>query len=314
MSEQPDQIARLLRNAGSRQQPGEFLVAAARKQAKEEWQLLIARKKRRRLQYFSLAASVVLGVVFWLSSGVTPEFDVELVQGNNVFVDDQALSERMLKLRPGTQMRAEAPVRIVALKNVDLRLAKNTQVEWLAADRLFVRSGSLYVDTHGEENFHVETHQASIRDIGTRYLVTVVGEKVQVAVREGKTEVSGGNRQVSLVGDGVQSQMVNLDQPAWKVVDEPASHSRWQWITQLSPDYENLIGQDLLMQLSRDAGKRLIFASPGVKAAVANLHRETGSFDGIRPELVLRAIVEGSDMELVETDSELIIGFADVGY
>ena len=93
------------------------------------------------------------------------------------------------------------------------------------------------------------------------------------------------------------------------VTSEAASNGRWNWIFEVAASYPDKTVRDLLEYVSADLGKRLIFESRGVEAATVNLRMATGSLRGIGPAKALQAIVESSGLRLVETESEVRIGF-----
>jgi hypothetical protein len=185
----------------------------------------------------------------------------------------------------------------------------DTHIRWLGPRHVHLVSGSLYVDTHGTSTFDVDTDQGRVRDVGTRYLVQADTGTTSVVVREGEVEVETKQSSVTARGDGVTAQVVGVAGLGLSVKDEPASSQRWAWILEVAPDYPEAGVRVLLDRICADLGKRLVFESPGVEAAVANLSLSTGSLSGTDPELALEALVRSSGLGFTQNSTEVRLRF-----
>ena len=311
MTEDHDEVEALLREAGPLPQPSDDLVQAVKTASREAWQTTVVRHRaqRRRWVGMSAAAGLVLAIALGFYTADDVQFNVNIVQATGIRVDDEPREPGQAILTSGSKMLTTASARLVARNDVDLRLKATTTINWLAPNHVYLESGALYVDTHGNAAFHVDTREGTIRDIGTRYLVSVGANSVGLAVREGEAEVIAELQTLVVRGDGVNAQVATLSRGDVIVTNEAASDDRWNWIFEVPANYPDKTIRELLEYVSADLGKQLIFESRGVEAATVNLRMTTGSLQGVGPSEALRAIVESSGLRLVETDNEVRIGF-----
>jgi ferric-dicitrate binding protein FerR (iron transport regulator) len=172
----------------------------------------------------------------------------------------------------------------VALNSdISLRIAASSEVRVDALDEYSLISGQLYVDT-GETIFHdrritINTPYGSATDIGTQFLVSFDGAMMDVAVREGRVDVTDSVATYATEAGyrlALRSGGVAVVDPM--AVDDPS----WEWAIALAPTFEieNESLLDFLKWASRETGKELIFAGNDVRLAAMGI-----KLHGILPSL-----------------------------
>jgi len=311
MTEREDDIELLVRRAGARQQPSAELVQSAMQESFEAWQDAVAQQRINRWQQFglSIAAGVVLTASFLFYENTSNTFGVNLIMASHFQVDDREQSTGALRLSPNSHILAIDPARIITGTGIELRLGTATSINWMAPDKVYLESGTIYVDTHNKGAFDVDTSLGLIHDIGTRYLIVADTNGVELAVREGEAVVVSNGKSTHLRGDGINAQVAHLNNGDLVIRNELASHNRWEWIHKLTPDYPDVSVQKLLEAICADLGKQLIYESPGVETSTINQRVASGSLRGLHPADALKVLVEISGLQMSENSTEIRITF-----
>ena len=311
MTEHMDDIELLVRKAGARLQPSAELMQSAMQESHEAWQDAVAQQKTTRWQQFgmSVAAGVLLTFSFVFIQNENKTFDVNLIAANDFQVDKKVQIPGALRLLPNSNMLAIDPARIVTGMGVELRLGTATSIIWLTSDKVYLESGAIYVDTHDKGAFDVDTSLGNIHDIGTRYLIVADTNGVELAVREGEAVIVSNGKSTHVRGDGINAQIVHLNDGDLVIRNESASHNRWEWIHELTPNYPDVSVQKLLQSICTDLGKRLLFESPGVETSTINQRVASGSLRGLHPADALKVLVEISGLHMSENSTEIRITF-----
>jgi ferric-dicitrate binding protein FerR (iron transport regulator) len=304
----PDPIESLLERAAPRPEPPAAVRARVLAAVEGEWR----RQKRRRWRLpVGLAAALALAVVALLLAGREPNIPVHVSHTGGAWVDGRLLASggADLLLEPGAVLEARAPTRLTAGARTEIRLRAGTRLAWLAAEHVALEQGTIYVDTHGRGQLRVRTEFGEVRDVGTRFMVTLRDGGMEVALREGAAAIDtehgrytararAQRGEVVLVrGDGVVAQL------------EPASAERWSWIHQVHPGYSSREILPLLRQISEDLGVALEFRSPAVEAAALQGRLE-GDISGLEPAQALEVVLATSGFAVERpAPDRLVIGF-----
>ncbi len=312
------EIEQILTAAGPRPQPPHAASQRAHELLKNDWSSLVAAKKqRRRRRLLSVAASigVLVGSVWMLN-------DVQQVQNWDVVVTSGAFelnstryeAPQEITLAEGDYLYSQEPVRFERTDGADLRLGYATALSIANGTQVNLKQGSVYIDTKGTSDFLVHTPIADVRDIGTRFMVSLEGgSALQVAVREGAAEVTSeyGTEiaKVNSAGvDGVQAQVVSVDANGQKLFQESLADSRWEWIHAASAGYQSRSLTALVNQIGHDLGKTVRFADHGVEVSVAN-EQIDGDLRNMTPRQALEIITRSTGLTWREAQEEIILDF-----
>jgi ferric-dicitrate binding protein FerR (iron transport regulator) len=311
-------LEELLREVGPRGSPSAQTKSDVHAAVHAEWQTVVAkRRKRHRIMGWSVAAgltamavAVGLGLQF-MGSPAQPVAMVAKVDGQF-----QAQADRVWDVRTaGDTIMAGQSVRTdghshaaLALgKQLSLRLDSNTVVEVLAANRVALKSGALYVDSlgqPGDDPLSIETSAGTVRHVGTQYQVRTQGDGIDVSVREGRVAIShsGG----STTGNAGEKIHVT---PAGDIARTSLSSrdSEWSWTTSTATafDIENQPLAFFLKWVARETGRRLVYATPLAQSAAEELKLK-GSTAGLDPDAALAAVLATTHLRRTGADDTLL--------
>ena len=288
-----DPFDALFDGVGPRPQPHREARDRAFAAVTEEWQALLARRRKvRRFATAAAAAVALAGVVglVVLRQPAAPAVTMELAQGH-VRVDGEshrASGEPVpVAVGAGVAIRALGPARWLAANGADVRVGTGTEFSWRAPGVLALDRGVVYVATEGRGTFAVETGHGVVNDVGTRFVVAADDDRLEVAVREGRIELTtrGGTRRTAPVAAG-RAQVLVADGGVVDERSEPAGHARWNWIHAAPKGYAMRDPLAMLAEIARDQGRELRFAA-GVEAALRGQELD-GDFRGLAPWAALR--------------------------
>ena len=232
---------------------------------RREWEKDATRRRYRRWALpAALAASAVLAVTLLLQP--PPSAPGRVTIGTVARVVDGAV--------PGALPAAGQPVYAgdvlatgdgqmlsVAINNAaSLRMDENTTLVVMAKDEFRLESGHVYADTgdfmYRDHGLVMHTTMGTVTDVGTQFSVQVAAERLDVAVREGRVDVSdGANEFVAVAGERLR--LHESDAPE---MDAIAPHDPyWDWTASLAPvfDIENKSLLDFLRWAARETGREL---------------------------------------------------------
>jgi hypothetical protein len=309
MSDTDESIEELLRGISPRPEPPDDVRARVFEAVGQEWQ---ARKSKRFRPLLALAASIAVAVIIGLTHvEFDDSFGVQLAESASLWVADEHLEAggQQLKLVPGTAMVAEAASRLVTQTGADLRLRAGTEIHWLAPDVITLNTGSVYFATEGTASFQIRTPMGVVKDIGTRFMVTLKEGELEVAMRDGITEVATERGIYMAKADRLSGDVVRVAANRITVGPEPASDNRWAWIHDVHPGYSETGVAALLKAISGDLGLSMEFSSPAVMASVMSAQLD-GDLSGLPPEDALQVVLRTSGLQVVEEGPQrLLIGF-----
>jgi len=265
-----------------------------------EWDAMTGRRAFRRRAVAAAAAAAILLATFaalLLRTGSAPAAVVASVE--RVRGDAQVAG---VALAIGAAVPSAARIDThsgqVALRLADggsLRLAPQTRVTFAATGRATLDAGALYFDSeNGAAAVEVRTALGVVRDLGTQFVARVAGERLDVAVRDGRVAIDRGSAAV----DVVAGERVSLTSGAAAPRRERSASfgGDWDWAERLAPPFDidgrRLI--DFLEWVEAQTGRKLEFADPRSEQAA----RDTvlnGSID-LEPLPMLTAVLALTDL------------------
>jgi len=306
------ELEQILNAAGPRPQPPQQVSQRAYESLKSDWSsLVVATKQRRRRRLLSVAAGigVLVGSVWMFNvQQQVPTWEVVVTSGSFELNSTQYDAPQEMTLAEGDYLYSQKPVRFERTDGADLRLGYATALSIANGTQVNLQQGSVYIDTKGTTDFLVHTPIADVRDIGTRFMVSLETSTLQVAVREGAAEVTSEfGAQIAKV-DGAQAQVVTVDDTGQRLQLESLADSRWEWIHAASAGYQSRSLTALVNQIGHDLGKTVRFADHGVEVSVAN-ERVDGDLRNMTPRQALEIITRSTGLVWREAQEEIILDF-----
>ena len=311
-------MERLLRLAGPRTPVPEDIAARVYERVHREWQASsqppdgtrvyrhvrrewlkgAARQRLRRwARPVALAASVVLAVAMFLQPPPSAPGRIAIGTVARVAGDAGALPAIGEMVYAGDVLETGAAEKLSILINngESLRLDQNTTLAVVARDEFRLEAGRVYADTgnfmYRDRGLVIHTTMGTVTDVGTQFAVQVAAERLDVAVREGRVDVShGANEFVAVAGERLQ---IGSDVEPTVASVEPHDPF-WDWTVSLAPvfDIENKPLLDFLRWAARETGRELEFEDNELRMSAmrTDLHGSIADFDPIEAvESVLAA-------------------------
>ena len=323
-------VEALLGKASPRLMPPPADAEAVRAAVRTEWQVMTGhRRSRRRFVGFAAAASVL--VAGFLTLEMTGTGNMEAVEVaaidkriGTVFVlgkNAERLDAAGLAAVDAGQTLVTGEASGVGLAwgtGGSLRLDAATRVEFLAADRIYLRAGRIYFDSGSaaasvasvsgsDARLTIATDFGEVTHVGTQYMVHADGERMTVSVREGEvlidsargSETAGRNRQMAISGSGAPS-IVNIR--SWGAA--------WEWVEAISPnaDIDGRPLSEFLEWVSRETGLELRYESADVLSH-ARRERLVGIIE-TEPRQALGAWLPATDLGWRIEDGVIYVGKA----
>jgi len=322
------EIAALLAQSGARLQPPGDLADEIFLNVKSVWQEEVnQRKKTLRQRYYAIAAGFMLmigaGVMFISTpDGAAPGVDQFANVTQAVNVVEQRLGEQpwtavsgsknalatSLKKPQALRTGADSYAFVELDTGFEIRLDANTQVILSARDEIQVVAGAIYVDSNqikGGTQLWINTPFGRTRDIGTQYEVRLLGDNLQVQVREGTVDITHDKGQwIAEAGERV----VVADGREVSRSELKPDDGSWHWTQNVGKKYQ-IDGQSLdayLHWLGRESGKVTVYQSEEVQTAAKAtiLH---GSIDDLSASESLTAVLATTNFHLVPSESDTIV-------
>lgn len=312
-------LAGLIRQGGARPQPDARLREAVRGVVEVEWRAVVDGRRRRRRQQWSLAAAAAvagLAVLLVVPRLLPPGPVVATVARIDGPVDATGAGWLATRagihggqpLRAGSRLRTGAAGRLALdLDGINLRLDQHSELAIVAADRVELRRGALYLDSGPPgtvpSRLTVATRFGDVEHLGTQYETRLSDQGLRLRVREGEVRLLArgqvlqgvAGEQVALAPDGtVQRGHVSRSGP------------EWDWVHTVAPQYD-IQDQPLiefLRWVSRETGRDLVFDTPAAEQAAREvvLH---GSVQGLSPEQALAAVLVTTSLQYSEAPGQL---------
>ena len=240
---------------------------------------------RRWMMPLAMAATVLLAVAVLLQPAPDAPLpvtvgtvarvsgDAGLVPGQAVYAGDTITTD------------ANQGVSILLSSAESLRLDRDTTLDIDARGRFTLVAGRVYADTgdymYNDRQLTIDTPLGVVTDIGTQFAVDVSGERLDVAVREGRVDVAqDGTEWVAVAGERLR-----IREDGATVDTLAASDPYWAWATRLAPafDIEGKSLLDFLRWAARETGRELVFESNELRMSAmrVDLHGSVADFEPI---------------------------------
>lgn len=328
MTEKPDtgdgrdedsSVPALLREIGSRAVPDADVTASVRQAVHAQWQLAVARRGRRlrviRYAAAACACLVLAGLVTMQLAQHDSKATVAMVARMEGTIESAASGDDWQPvttdagLPEGARIRTRTGAHVaLAMTDVSLRLDADTSIALVAADRIALERGAVYVDSGATPTHRalvIDTPLGSVRHIGTQYQVRLSGEAATVSVREGlvqidrpggRLEVTPGERIVIGAGGAVERS---------EIADRNAA---WAWAIAIAPafDIERQPLSRFLEWAGRELGKTIEYANEEVRSRADRLVLR-GSVEDLPPEQALAAVLATTPFRQTQTPAAIRI-------
>lgn len=253
------------------------------------WQKDTTRRRYRRWALpVALAASVVLAVTLVLQQPPSAPDRVTIGTVARVVGDaaSGALPATGQPVYAGDVLATGAGQKLSVVINnaVSLRLDHDTTLVAVARDEFRLESGRVYADTgdfmYRDHGLVVHTPMGTVTDVGTQFSVQLAAARLDVAVREGRVDVSrGADEFVAVAGERLR-----LHENDTAEMDAIAPHDPyWDWTASLAPvfDIENKSLLDFLRWAARETGRELVFEDNELRMSAmrTDLHGSVQDFE-----------------------------------
>ena len=306
-----DIVESLIRTAGKRTEPPEDAYQQVLAAATAVFREKTARRHERMWVLWAGAAAVLTLALALMFQWTPPSAErdelarvVRVIGSAEQATGDiwQPLGETLAPLTRGTKLRTLAGGRAVLMLQGggSLRLAAVTEVMLDAPGRLYVRQGTIYVDSGTDARtarLEIVTPAGTARDLGTQFELQVAGAALRLRVREGSVSIDRGGEPVT----GTAGEQISIDVLGAVERESIATDSaEWQWADALAPtpDMDGQPATALIAWVARETGRRLRYESPVVeqRAATVILH---GNIRHLEPLAALDAMLATTDLEYV---------------
>jgi ferric-dicitrate binding protein FerR (iron transport regulator) len=213
---------------------------------------------------------------------------------------------------PGDEIRSRPGGRLaLRIGELSLRLDQDSDMTVLAADRVELRRGALYVDSGADatsgNRLRVATPFGDVSHVGTQYETRVTDDRLRVRVREGRVRIAvreGG------VADGAAGQQLTFGQGGVQRAAIDRASADWAWAGEIAPAYEleNRSLAQFLSWVGRETGREVVFDSPASQAEAERIVLR-GSTAGLSPERALAAVMSTTRLGHGESVDRLFIEF-----
>jgi len=315
-------LAELIRQAGRRPEPPTEAYRQVLEATTAVWNGKV--KGRRRVRFaFALAASLLLGfgVISLVQRSQGPaQAPVEVAAVDHGFglvmfkgptaESWQALDGADAGLPEGARVRTgnDSGLGLRLLGGESLRLAQQTEVSILSADRINLDRGTVYLDTgrHGRSRVEIYTPLGIIRHIGTQFETTYTVNQMRLRVREGVVQLQR-DGEVTRAEAGTQ-MLIDFEGATIESAIPPYG-ADWDWIQALAPmpDTTEQTLAAFLEWVARETGRSVHFANPDlrVRARTIMLHGQTRR---LLPMEALAVMLQTTDLQYTVTgESEILI-------
>jgi hypothetical protein len=283
--------------------------------AQQEWRASLegvparasARRRWLSLTGAATAATVAVAIgwnVFMTNTSADGEVLGELARADAPGIVEALYLRRDVTLTPGSSLRIgqSLDVRGNSLVTLagggNLRVARASAVEVIAANAVKLERGELYVDippgSRDSDRFMVVTPAGEFRHVGTQFAVAIVDGLTRLRVREGSVlwHASEGD---STVSAGTE---VLIDRNR-KVTQRPMAIAGrdWSWAESMAPDFEieNRPLQEFLEWFSRETGRKLVMGDDAVRKQAATI-RMHGNVHGLTAVEALTAVMAATTL------------------
>jgi ferric-dicitrate binding protein FerR (iron transport regulator) len=171
-----------------------------------------------------------------------------------------------------------------------MRLAPQTRVTFAAAGHATLDAGMVYFDSENGAAVEVRTPLGIVRDMGTQFVARLGGERLDVAVRDGRVAIERGSGAVDVAAGERVSVTSGTSAPRRE--RSPSFGGDWDWAERLAPPFD-IDGRpliDFLHWVEAQTGRTLEFADPATEQAVRDTKMTAGAID-LEPLAKLTAVL-----------------------
>jgi ferric-dicitrate binding protein FerR (iron transport regulator) len=193
-----------------------------------------------------------------------------------------------------------------------LRLAANSRLAVTTAGEVALEAGTAYVDADprfGAQPLTVVTPLGRVRHLGTQYSVTAGAQRLELAVREGRVQLSDGPTREPLQAQAGEALRLEAGGAVVRTA-VGRDDERWGWLAALPLPFQ-LQGASLpafLDWYARETGVSVAFAAPGAEER-ARAVRLSGSIAGLSPDDALQVVAASSGLDAQRQRDQLVLAF-----
>lgn len=316
-----DLLARLIQQAGRREQPPQADFDRALSAATDAFKAKVTQRRRRRATTWlsaGVAAAALAGAVLLNLPGQPAQEIARIDRAIGTVdtrVDEEAawsgIEDEHQSVFDGEWLRTSTGSRlgIVLANGISLRLAGGTEIHLVTADRVRLVSGKIYVDSGrdpaADSGIAISTAAGTATDIGTQFEMRYAANELRLRVREGRVDLSGASGELSsLAGDQLMIDSFGSVRRARIARDDP----EWQWAESVAPTpaLDERPVSALLEWVGRETGRAIRYEQPilELKAETTILH---GSIRNLEPINALEVMLATTDFEYTLLDDGTIL-------
>ncbi|HJN49163.1 MAG: FecR family protein [Pseudomonadales bacterium] len=317
---QDDSIVSLMRLAGPRESLPKDVHARLEESFREALRDAQRRRRMRNIGAFSAVAAVlVVALMLSLQPEQQPQTmaaTVVRMTGAVLLNSDGSSGDIRSGIAVGTRVHTGSGGRVLlslVASSTTVRLDHATELELRSETELFLKSGSIYIDTGGVSqalsSLTVSTEFADITDVGTQYLITAASTGTTVAVREGIVRIVTDGQQIeghAMQDAAEQLSISNTRQINTRTIQKHGGN--WSWIHSIAPGFDthNRPVIECLNWISRETGRSLQFASPAIEEAAHKVKLQ-GSLPQMAPEELLTEIQRATGFVTMDSEEGVIL-------
>lgn len=328
MHDKDQDIAEVLKAAGSREKPPAAVEQAVRDGLRAEWRELMAESHRirRRRTGLALAAGLAVAAVgAWFAApqlgGLGDEFGRVALASGDVHIKtgffsvwSPAAADQVVRTGQAVETGADGHAALALPGGVSVRLDAGTRANLASATEIVLERGALYVDAGPASataaSLNVATPAGLVRHVGTQYEVRLLGSDVRLRVREGRVEWQSkagaveqghGGEQLTIAGDGSVERE-----------DAELYGDSWGWIEAAAPgiDIEGMRLSDFFAWAARELGREVRFNRPETAREVESIVLH-GSVRGLTPGQALDAVLATTRIHASISAGQIAVSGAD---
>jgi ferric-dicitrate binding protein FerR (iron transport regulator) len=300
-----EMIGRILRLAGRREPVPDDAEARVLAGAHEAWRATLRRRARRRSM--AVAAAVVIGagsalllVRLVAHPPAREAARVEITSGRGPLAIGARIDAGDLVTTAGERLA----MRLVS--GTGVRVDHDSRVRVLNGSTLDLLDGAIHVvSARGGDPVEIRTPLGRVRDIGTRFEVRCVAQRVRVRVRDGRVSLTDESGRHDVVA-GEELTTAPGTAPQRRAVARTGPE--WDWATEVAPPFlveGRTLGQ-FLAWFSAETGRHVRFRDPADarRAEAIVLHGSANDFtpdealDAVLPAVGIAAVRSGDDVLL----------------
>jgi len=319
-----DSLEELLSGVKPRAKPRTEAEDKAFKALEAQWQEITARRNRRsRLATWSVAASVVLAVVFgytWLGENeqvvLDPVANVvrasgELIYANGVTLDGTSGESSPFSVGDTLTTGSNSRISLQWNSGGSLRVDQNTEVTFTSVEAVQLLSGTLYFDSLAYDraddespSLTVDTVAGRVSHVGTQFFTSVVDSEVSIGVREGQVLIDG--PKFNFLAEAKDKLKINVNGLLSRQSIEPFD-ATWRWAEDIAPAFnpDGQTAREMVAWAGRETGRQLRFQSEAVEQSA--FATSLVGLDTLSPMQALRTMQYATDLRYDIIDEEIVI-------